>query len=224
MMRKFAQFFLVACISLIPAVAQRGGGGRGGGGFHGGMGGFHGGGGFRGGMGGFHGGGGFRGGGGFHGGMGGFHGGGFNGGFAGRGFHGGFRGFHGGFRPGYRFYGYPGYWSNYGGWGYPYYGYPYYYSAPAYSYPYVYSYPYSTDNTYTSAQSSCPQVNGMPLYQIKLTYQSDVWLAQKYWYTPGTLNFITLQGEEKKTPIDSIDAGLTDRLNRACGLSFQFTN
>src|SRR5215471_12372484 len=59
-MRKLAQFLLVGCFLVIPAIAQRGGGG-----FHGGMGGFHGGGfvgpGFRGGFvhGGFRG---FRGG------------------------------------------------------------------------------------------------------------------------------------------------------------------
>jgi hypothetical protein len=55
-----------------------------------------------------------------------------------------------------------------------------------------------------------------------LTYQDNIWLAQQYWYTPGTLNFITPQGEEKKTPIDTIDHGLTDELNRACGVNFQF--
>src|SRR5215831_71223 len=210
MMRRFAQFFLVACVLLMPAVAQRGGGG-----FHGGMGGFHG------GIGGFHGGMG-----GFHGGMGGFQGGGFHGGFVGPGFRGGFRGFHGGFRPGNRFgfgFGFPGYWPYYGGWGYPYSGYSYYYPYPVYSYPYAYSYPnvegYASRG---SVQTSCPHVNGRALYQIKLTYQNDVWLAQQYWYTPGTLNFITLQGEEKKTPIDSIDQGLTSELNRDCGVNFQF--
>src|SRR5690348_8289733 len=92
-MRRLAQFLLVGCFLVIPAVAQRGGGG-----FHGGMGG-----GFRGGMGGgFHGGMG----GGFRGGMGG-HGGGFiSPGFRGRG------GFRGGFFPGNRFvvgFGFP-YW------------------------------------------------------------------------------------------------------------------
>jgi hypothetical protein len=55
-----------------------------------------------------------------------------------------------------------------------------------------------------------------------LTYQNDLWLTQNYWYTPGTLNFISLQGEEKKTPIDSIDRGFTDHLNRNCGVNFQF--
>jgi hypothetical protein len=46
-------------------------------------------------------------------------------------------------------------------------------------------------------------------------------LAQDYWYTPGTLNFTTLQGEEKKTPINSIDGQSTYQLNRACGMNFQ---
>jgi hypothetical protein len=63
---------------------------------------------------------------------------------------------------------------------------------------------------------SCPQA-----YQIKLTYQNNVWLAQNYWYTPGTLNFMTLQGQENKTPIDTLDRASTIRLNSVCGLNFQ---
>jgi hypothetical protein len=178
-------------------------------------------------------------------------GGGFRGGgFGGSGFHGGFGGFHGGmngFRGGFRGGFYPrnrafvgwgyggGYWPYYGaGWGYPYYGYPYYgypyyaypyqaYSYQAYSYPYAYSYP-SNDSGYAYSgpdQASCPQANGKPLYLIKLTYENNVWVAQDYWYTAGTLNFITLQGEQNKTPIDSIDRALTLQLNRDCGVAFQ---
>jgi hypothetical protein len=214
-MRKLAQFLLLSCFLVIPASAQRGGRGGShggaGGGFHGGAGG-----GFRGGAGG-----GFRGGAG-----GGFRGGGFNGG---RGWHGGgfvgpgFRG-----RGGFRGYGFP-YWSFYGGgWGYPYpyYGYAYdpysAYSYPAYSYP-AYSYP-PDDYGYAYSEpdaASCPQANGRPLYQVKLTYQSNVWVAQDYWFTAGTLNFITMQGEEKKTPINSIDRALTFQLNRNCGVDFR---
>jgi hypothetical protein len=164
-------------------------------------------------------------GGGFHGGMAG-HG----GGFVRPGFRGGFNGFRGGFRgnvPGNRFVfglGVP-YWPYYGaGWGYPYYGYPYYgYPYPAYSYPYAYSYPSDTYGYAYSGpdQNSCPQANGKPLYLIKLTYQNNAWVAQDYWYTEGTLNFITLQGEQNKTPISSIDRALTFQLNRDCGVVFQ---
>jgi hypothetical protein len=208
-MRRLAQVLLIGCFLVIPAVAQRGGGG---GGIHGGTGG-----GFRGGMGG-----GFRGGmgGGFRGGMGG-HGGGFVGpGFHGRG------GFRGGFFPGNRFvvgFGFP-YWSYYGaGWDYPYpyYSYPYY-PYPAYSYPYAYSYPSDAYGYAYSGpdQTYCPQANGKPLYLIKLTYQNNAWVAQDYWYTEGTLNFITLQGEQNKTPISSIDRALTFQQNRDCGVVF----
>jgi len=210
-MRRFAQFLFVGCLLVLPAVAQRGGGGfhgGGGGGFRGGMGG----GGFRGGMGGFRGGG--------------FGGQGFRGGFGYRGYRGGWNGFAWGFG-----FGFPGYWPYYGagwgypyyggGWGYPYYGYPYAsypaYSYPAYSYPYDYGYAYSGAN-----QTSCPQGNGTPLYLIKLTYQNNVWAAQNYWYTAGTLNFVTSQGEQKMTPINSIDRAATIQLNRDCGLVFQF--
>ena len=115
----------------------------------------------------------------------------------------------------------------------PYYGYGY---APAYSYPYSYSYPYANSYPYASypsyssyayanngpVQTSCPQSNGTPFYQIKLTYENNIWLTQNYWYTPGTLNFITLEGEEKKTPISSIDRALTFQLNSSCGVNFQF--
>jgi len=196
-MRRFAQFFIISCFLAIPGIAQRGGGG-----FHGGGGGFHG------------------GGGGFHGGMGGFHGGGYGGpGFRGSGF----RGYRGGYYPGYGVgfgFGFPGYWPYYGsGWGYPYSGYPYYYpyagypyAAPDYGYSYAYTGP---------PQAYCPLANGKPLYQIKLTYDNQVWLSQEYWYTADTLNFITLKGEQNKTPISSIDRAATLRLNGECGLNFQ---
>ena len=211
MLRKFAQV-LLASFLVIPAVAQRGGGG-----FHGGMsGGFHGGmgGGFRGGMGGFHGGmGGFRGGG--------YVGPGFRGGFV----HPGFRGYRG-YYPGNRFvfgFGYP-YWPSYGaGWWYPYYGYPSHYPYSDYSYPYAYAYPYS-DSWYAynaPNQTSCPQANGKPLYLIKLTYANNVWVAQDYWYTSDTLSFVTVQGEQNKTPVSSIDRAATFQLNHDCGVNFQ---
>jgi len=193
-MRTLGQFLLVICFLVLPAVAQRGGGfpGRTGGGF--------GGGGFRGGMGA------------------GFHGTGRGGGFVGRGF--GIRGgFHGGYYPGNRFvigFGFPygGYDS--AGWGYPY-PYPAYYPYAAYSYPPAgYAYAYAEPE-----QNSCPEANGRPLYLIKLTYQNNPWLAQDYWYTAGTLNFVTLQGEQNKTPIDSIDRALTFQMNRDCGVVFR---
>jgi len=91
-MRRLAQFLLVGCFLVIPATAQRGGGG-----FHGGMGG-----GFHGGMGGFH--------------SGGFFGPGFRGGFV----NGGFRRFRGGFN-GLRNHGFRNnafLWGG-AGWGYP---------------------------------------------------------------------------------------------------------
>ena len=198
-MQRLAQSLLIGFLLVIPAVAQRGGGG-----FHGGMGGFRG---------------------------GGFVSRGFRGGFG----NGGFRGFHGGYFWGNRFVGgYGPYWPYYSG-AYPYYAYPYYpyaypysYSVyPYYSYPYysytVYSYPYQ-DNAYAysqTGQTSCPQTSGRPLDLIKLTYQDKVWLAQDYWYTPGTLNFVTLQGELNKTPISSIDLAVTVQLNRVCGVNFQ---
>ena len=216
MLRRFVQFLLVGCFLAIPAVAQRGGG------FHGGMGGFRGGmGGFHGGMGGFHGGG--YAGSGFHTGF--AHGGYVHGGYVHGGYVHGSRGYWGyrGYYPGNRFvfgFGYP-YLPYYGtGWWYPYYGYTYYpYSV---SYPYRYEYPnYGDAYTYSGAdQSSCPQANGKALYLIKLTYTNNIWVAQDYWYAGDTLNFITVQGEQNKTPIDSIDRVTTFQLNRECGVNF----
>ena len=206
MFLRFMQFLLVGCFLAIPAAAQRGGG------FHGGMGGF------RGGMGGFH-----AGMGGFHGG--GYAGSGFRGGFAHGGFvhgYGGFRGYHG-YYPSNRFvfgFGYP-YWPYYGrGW-YSYYSYTYY--PLGVSYPYLNEYPnYGYAYPYNGAdQSSCPQANGKPLYLIKLTYTNNIWVTQDYWYTADTLNFITVQGEQNKTPSDSIDRATTFQLNRDCGVNFQ---
>ncbi len=201
-MRRFAQFFLIGCFLAIPGIAQRGGGG-----FHGGGGGFHG------------------GGGGFHGGMGGFHG----GGFVGPGFRGGwverpdtvaatFQGTASGLA-------FPATGLITAPDGvilttvilitYPYTAYPY---AVPYSYPYYgYSYAYTGPD-----QAYCPHANGRPLYLIKLTYDNQVWMSQDYWYTADTLNFITLQGQQNKTPISSIDRDATFRLNGECGLNFQW--
>jgi len=143
----------------------------------------------------------------------------------------GYWGSRGGFYRGGRFFGYAPYWPYYYS-AYPYYGYsayPYYaysyYPYATYTYPYsdAYSYPYQ-DYGYAysqTGQTSCPQTNGGPLYLIRLTYQDTVWLAQDYWYTPGTLNFVTPQGELKKTPMNSIDRAATVQLNRACGGNFQ---
>ena len=78
-------------------------------------------------------------------------------------------------------------------------------------------------NAYTGPdQAYCPQANGRPLYLIKLTYNNQVWMSQDYWYTSDTLNFITPQGQQNKTPIRSIDRDATYRLNAGCGLNFQW--
>lgn len=158
------------------------------------------------------------------GGGGGFHG----GGFASPGFRGGgFRGYRSGYFPGSRFgfwSGFPGYGPYYGsGWGYPYPPYPYYpYTVYPYAVPYSYPY-YGYSYVYTGPdQAYCPHVNGKPLYLIKLTYDHHVWVSQDYWYTADTLNFITPQGEQNKTPISSIDGDATFRLNGECGLNFRW--
>jgi hypothetical protein len=218
--------------------------GGGGGGFHGGGsiggGGFRGGGvasgGFRGGYGGSYGGG-FRGGigGGFRGGFGGFRGGfgGFRNGFGfNRGRFG--LGFYGGYWP-YWGYGYGGYWPGY------YDSYPYDYYSP-YDYGYGYA-SYNTSPNVTVVYPQQTQASG-PVYVDRATpvmrqYDeygqevapsggggggSPIYLiafqdhviraAASYWVEGKTLHYVTLQHEEKQTPLDSVDRGFSMRLNR----------
>ncbi len=81
---------------------------------------------------------------------------------------------------------------------------------------------------YRGPAHACTQVNGKIPYRIAIgdqrtqsAYQKNIWVTQDYSYAEGNLIFKTLQGEEKKTPIRSIDRALTLQLNRNCGLSFQ---
>jgi hypothetical protein len=219
-MRRFMPFLLVSSFLAIPAVAQRGGSG-----FHGGMGG-----GFRGGIGGFRGEGlvgpGFRG--------------------------DGLRGFRGAFFPGKGFipFGFPGDWPGYysAGLDSPDYGYAdpdfgYLNNEPAYTNPY-YAYGYTPSipvveqsppkvTEYRGPAATCPQADGKPFYRIAVpadnrerkippTYQNNIWIVRDYSSSVGTLSFATIEGEQKKTPINSVDRALTLQLNRACDVNFQF--
>jgi len=77
----------------------------------------------------------------------------------------------------------------------------------------------------------CPQTNGKRLYRIAIPagelgrnrYQDNIWVAHDYSYTNGILNFVTQQGEQKHTPVSSVDSAITLQLNRECGLNFQFS-
>ena len=220
-MRRLGLVLLAGLFLTIPAAAQRGGGGHGGmgGGFHGGMGG------------GFHGGG--------------FGGSGFHSGY--NRFNGGFRYFRGGYFPRNRYiYGlgyYP--WGYRAGWGYPYYGYPYY-GYPYYDYSYssspssYYSYPSSASSPVVIYQSQppavvyevpqqteipaatySPQGDGKTIYLIALKGQENICAAQAYWVTQKTLHFITLDGEARQVPIESVDRALTFNLNRDRNVDFQ---
>ena len=73
----------------------------------------------------------------------------------------------------------------------------------------------------------CPQTNGKPLYRIAIPagrnrYQDNIWVAHDYSYTNGILTFKTQAGEEKQTPVSSVNKAITIQLNRECGLNFQF--
>jgi|SRR5579863_2730858 hypothetical protein len=88
---------------------------------------------------------------------------------------------------------------------------------------------------YNGHDQICPQVNGKPLYRIAippdrpdrrgkapLTYQNNLSVAHDYWYTEGKLNFVTMQDEQIRTSIGSVDRALTLQLNRECGVNFEF--
>jgi hypothetical protein len=84
---------------------------------------------------------------------------------------------------------------------------------------------------YLGPDQTCPQSNGKRLYRIaipanepgrnRVTYQDNIWVAHEYWYTEGILNFVTLEGEQKHTPVSSVDRAITLQLNRECDVNFQ---
>ena len=178
------------------------------------------------------GGGGFRGGG-FTGG--GFRGGGFRGGFN-HGFIGG-RGFNGFGRYGYGrtylsvgFYG--GYWPYWGGfgywdpwyWDYPYYSYPYY--GGGYD-PYYYYSP-STTIVYPPSQPVQPARPARPEIREyrdeygqarEVTYliafkDGVIRAAISYWADGNTLHYVTRDRQEHTVPLEEVDRGFSERLNR----------
>jgi hypothetical protein len=213
---------LVGCVLLaVPLFAQRGGHGGGGGGMRGG--------------GGSHGiasGGGFRGGGGFRSG-------GFRGGFRGIGGYRGFRGYYGGFYyPGYYGYYNPFLWDtgwDYGDYGY---GYPDTYAAPGPDYGYGNPNP---QVLVISNQTPPPPVfvqpppapavwDSGPAAQAS-KYQDTLFLLAMndgtiravlaYWVDGATVHYVTMDHEQKQTPLSSLDHGLSERLNRERNVTFR---
>jgi len=221
---------VIFAVLAIPAFAQRGGGGHGGGG-----------GGMRGGS--FSGGGmraggsvgGFRGGGGFNG----FRGGGFRGGFN-RGF--GFRGFS-------NFSYYP--YGLYGGYLYDPFWYDSGDSYAPYSYPYQDAYPYGgygnsapsvmiiSNNPYGYAPpapepppppvvreyspTTAPAQSAKyeePLYLIA-SHDGTIRAVLAYWIDGATVHYVTMEHEQKQTPLSSIDRMLSERLNRERNVTFR---
>ncbi|MGA2879170.1 MAG: hypothetical protein ABSG13_09490 [Bryobacteraceae bacterium] len=221
---------VIGCVLLVlPGFAQRGGHG-GGGGMRGGGGGMRGGSGFSGG--GMRGGGTFRGGGGFRGG--GFRG---IGGFRGRT---GFRGF----------YGYPYYYPGlYGGFYDPYFWDYGDYGDSGYAYPDYGSTDYGGYTTYGApnpqvliiSNQAPPQPvivqpppapavwNSGPSTQAKKYEDPLFLLAMKdgtiravlaYWVEGATVHYVTMDHEQKQTPLSSLDHGLSERLNRERNVTF----
>ena len=229
---------VILALIAIPAFAQRGGGGHGGGGgTHGGGGGMRGGfsggfsgGGMRGGAGGFRGGGGFTG---------------FRSGFN-RGF--GFRGFSNfGYYP-YLYTGIYGgcfydpfcydFWDssdyeNYpSSYGYPYGGYGGYgSSSPSVmiisNNPYGYAPPpppeiVSAPPPIAQAppQAAAPSKYEEPLYLIA-SHDGTIRAVLAYWIDGTTVHYVTMDHEQKQTPLSSIDRMLSERLNRERNVTFR---
>jgi hypothetical protein len=248
-MRRIKLVCIISLLAALPVLARGGGGGgRGGGGFSGGRagGGFSGGrgGGFSGGRGG-----GFAGGarGGFSGGgfRGGFRGGGFRGGFG----RGGFRrsfgyyplfypGFYGGYGYGY----YDPYFYN------SYYGNPYYdssygnpYNGSSYAGPGVtiisnspYDYPAEPPvviDDGSRAQAAPPVVRDYAPRPPENKYQDQLFLVAfhdgmiravlAYWAEGATLHYVTMDHEQKQTPLATVDRDLSERLNRERNVTFR---
>ena len=239
--RRILPVFLV-CLA-IPAFAQRGGGMRGGGGGARGGGGFHGGGisrgaapsGFRGG--GFHGGAGFNN----------FHGGFNHGSFNRFGFRGNFR-FRGFSRFGFFPYSYPAFYGRYYDpfW----YDDSYASSYPSsYSYPYSDSgyngggtpnvivisnpsYPYAaTEPQYV--QPPQPEVRDYPQPAPRQSqkYEEPLYLVAfqdhtiravlAYWVEGSTLHYVSMDHQQKQSPLTSVDRDLSQRLNRERNVTFR---
>jgi hypothetical protein len=222
------------CVLLaVPGFAQRGGHGGGG----------HGGGGHASGGGGIHGGGSMGARSGFSGRSITYHGGGYRGGFRGIG---GFRGV--GFRG---YYGYPYYYAGYyGGFCDPYYwdcgaysdygyGYPDYGNADYGGYP---SYAAPNPPVVVISNQSAPWAsvaqpppapavwNAGPTAQAKKYEDTLFLLAMKdgtiravlaYWLEGGTVHYVTMDHEQKETPLSSLDHSLSERLNRERNVTFR---
>ena len=190
-----------------------------------------------------------HGGGGFHGGVGGgFRGpsGGFRGGYGGfRGGNGGFRpGFYGHNRFRYGatlFYSRWAYSYPYYGLGYDYYpNYDYGYSYPSNDYGYqppvviyrnepaqyypqppapvrseIHEYP---DESTTSTLRPAGEA---PIYLIAIKGQDNILAGITYWVEGNTVQYINLQHVQKHVPLDSIDRGLSLRLNRERNMDFR---
>jgi hypothetical protein len=229
--------FGCAVLLAFPLFAQRGGGGHGGGG------GMHGGGGMRGGFSG----GGFRGGSaGYRGGTA-FRGGSYRGlnGYRGIGGYRGRYGYGSYFYPGWGW-GYGAWWNPYlwdlgwdyddSGYGYPDYGdYPQYsYPAPSYSEPSPGVVIISNQTPpqpeviqappAPSVWSSGPETQARkyeePLYLLAMK-DGTIRAVLAYWVDGATVHYVTMDHEQKQTPLSSLDRGLSTRLNRERNVTFQ---
>lgn len=225
-MRRILPVFIACVLVAIPGLAQRGGGHGGGGGMRGGGGGMHAG-----------------GGGGFRGGGGGYRGGGYRGGYRGIGGYRGRYGYYGNFYYYPWLYGglyYPFLWDtgwgwDYGDYGYPDYGYPY--QAPSYSSPspqvliisnqppapqpiIAEPPPSAAWNAGPTTSQTQPGKYEEPLYLLAMN-DGTIRAVLAYWVDGSTVHYVTMDHEQKQTPLGSLDRGLSERLNRERNVTFQ---
>jgi hypothetical protein len=112
------------------------------------------------------------------------------------------------------------------------------YTNPYFTYGYTPSVPVVQQShpkvtEYSGPAATCPQADGKPFYRIAIpadnrerkippTYQDNIWIVRDYSYSEGTLSFATIEGEQKKTSINSVDRALTLQLNRECDVTFRY--
>src|ERR1035438_2171151 len=160
---------------------------------------------------------------------GGGHGGGIGGGIGRGGFRGGF---------GYGGFGWGGYWPGYYDYydSYPYASYPYgsvgyttspnvtvvYPQTPAYvAHPVMHEYDqYGQEVKSADAGGASSNSNGSPVYLIAFQNHT-IQAAAAYWVDGKTLHYVTLQHEEKQSPLETVDRGLSQQLNTERRVQFQ---
>ena len=68
-------------------------------------------------------------------------------------------------------------------------------------------------------KSPSPDEDASPIYLVALK-GGVVYAASSYKIADGTVRYVTVEGQQKQTPLTGVDRDLTLRLNRQRGVSF----